>query len=224
MVNFFIGYDEREIVAYHVCVNSLIQKSSEPLSISPLSLRNLQDYQELHLDGSNQFIYTRFLVPKLMNYQGWAIYVDGDMLFRSDVKGLIDYFDESKAVICVKHNYKTSQKIKYLGSKNNDYPRKNWSSVIIWNCAHPKNRILTNEKVANSSGKFLHRFEWLEDNEIGELPIEWNWLVDEFGENTNANLIHWTLGTPCFKDYKNAPMNNEWFKELEVINSHLEIE
>jgi hypothetical protein len=121
--------------------------------------------------------------------------------------------DSSKAVMVVKHDYKTKMKTKYLGSKNEDYPRKNWSSVILWNCEHKANQVLDPEYVQNSTGAHLHRFSWLPDHLIGELPKEWNWLPDEFGENENAKLLHWTLGTPCFFDFSDASMANEWHRE-----------
>jgi len=218
MINVFIGYDFREAVAYHVCSNSLIRHSSQPLAIHPLSLNNLRFYREKHIDGSNQFIYSRFLTPFLMEFKGWAIFIDGDMLLREDIAKLWEMRDPSKAVMVVKHDYKTKMKQKYLGSKNEDYPRKNWSSVILWNCEHQANRVLTPEYIQNSTGAHLHRFSWLPDELIGDLPKEWNWLPDEFGENEAAKLLHWTLGTPCFFDFADSPMATEWHKEKGVAN------
>ena len=218
MINIFIGYDSRETVAFHVCISSIIRQSKQPLSITPLSLNNLSIYKESHSDGSNQFIYSRFLVPHLMNYKGWALFIDGDMLVRSDISELWSLRDESKAIMCVHHNYKTKSAKKYLGSINEDYPRKNWSSVVLWNCSHPENKILSPSYIENSTGKQLHRFKWLQDDLIGKLPIEWNWLPDEFGSNIEAKLLHYTLGTPCFKDYTNTPMASEWHKERTLIN------
>jgi lipopolysaccharide biosynthesis glycosyltransferase len=213
MIRIFIGYDPREAVAYHVCVNSLIRRSSVPFSVTPLALRNLSGYTERHVDGSNQFIYSRFLVPHLGDFNGWAIFMDGDMLVREDIQRLWALRDESKAVLVVKHDYRTKLKEKYLGAKNEDYPRKNWSSVILWNCAHPANRALTPQFIENATGAQLHRFTWLDNTLIGDLPIEWNWLPDEFGANPEAKLLHWTLGTPCFHEFADAPMAEEWHRE-----------
>jgi lipopolysaccharide biosynthesis glycosyltransferase len=213
MINIFIGYDHREAVAYHVCANSIIRHSSKPVSFTPLALKNMQDYQETHTDGSNQFIYSRFLVPHLMEYKGWAIFMDGDMLLREDIEKLWAQRDESKAVMVVKHDYKTKMTEKYLGAKNENYPRKNWSSVILWNCGHTANRGVTPEFIENATGAQLHRFTWLDDSLIGELPIEWNWLPDEFGSNLNAKLLHYTLGTPSFHDFATTPMGDEWHRE-----------
>ena len=213
MINIFIGYDHREAIAYHVCANSIIRQSSKPISLVPMALRNLQGYEEKHTDGSNQFIYSRFLVPHLMEYKGWAIFMDGDMLVRDDIVKLWEMRDDTKAVQVVKHDYKTKLSEKYLGSKNEDYPRKNWSSVILWNCGHPANAAVTPEFVQNATGSQVHRFTWLTDDLIGELPVEWNWLPDEFGINLDAKLIHYTLGTPCFHDFATTPMADEWHRE-----------
>ena len=213
MINIFIGYDHREAIAYHVCANSIIRHSSKPVSLTPLALQNMQDYEEKHTDGSNQFIYSRFLVPHLMEYKGWAIFMDGDMLLRDDIEKLWALRDESKAVMVVKHDYKTKMTEKYLGSKNENYPRKNWSSVILWNCGHPANSVVTPEFIQTATGAQVHRFTWLDDSLIGELPIEWNWLPDEFGANHEAKLLHYTLGTPSFHDFATTPMGDEWHRE-----------
>lgn len=211
----FIGYDPVEAVVYHTCVESLIKTSTQPLTITPLHLGNLSSYVETHDDGSNSFIYSRFLVPYLANYQGWCLFIDGDMILNEDVNELFALSNESKAVLVVKHDYKTRMAKKYLGAPNEDYPRKNWSSVILWNCGHPKNKCLSPEFVAQSTGKFLHRFTWLDDSDIGSLPIEWNWLPDEFGANKKAKLLHYTLGAPCFNDFKNTESSELWWAEYE---------
>lgn len=213
MIPVFIGYDPREAIAYHVCANSIIRKATVPVGLNPLALNLMSGYKEQHNDGSNHFIYSRFLVPHLMNYQGWALFIDGDMILRDDINELWNLRDETKAVMVVKHDYKTRMPVKYLGAKNEDYPRKNWSSVILWNCGHQLNRQITPEFVQNATGAQLHRFTWIPDDQVGELPVEWNWLPDEFGENKNAKLLHYTLGTPCFNDFATSPMSDEWHRE-----------
>lgn len=213
MIPIFIGYDYREAIAYHVCVNSIIRHSSKTVAVTPLALQNMQDYQETHTDGSNQFIYSRFLVPHLMQYKGWAIFMDGDMLLRDDINKLWALRDETKAVMVVKHDYKTKMTEKYLGAKNENYPRKNWSSVILWNCGHAANKTITPEFIESATGAQLHRFTWLADELIGELPKVWNWLPDEFGANSEAKLLHYTLGTPSFHDFATTPMGDEWHRE-----------
>jgi lipopolysaccharide biosynthesis glycosyltransferase len=221
-VKIYIGFDQRESVAYHTFVQSLIDHASIPLDITPLAVKTLKGYEEKHEDKSNDFVYSRFLTPFLNDFKGWAIFVDGDMICQTDIKELLDLRDNSKALQVVKHDYKTKANQKYLGNINQDYPRKNWSSVILWNCEHPKHKILTPDFIANESGKYLHRFSWLEDNEIGELPKEWNWLVTEYPNNEQANIIHYTLGTPCFKDYRNTEMADIWLKKYDRLNNGME--
>lgn len=212
VIKIIVGFDQRESVAYHAFCQSIIEKSTQPITFLPLALNSLGSYKEVHDDQSNDFIYSRFLTPYLMNYNGWAIFADGDMICQADIKELWDLKDESKAVMVVKHNYQTKALKKYLGNKNENYPRKNWSSVILWNCSHPKHKILTPEFIAKQTGAYLHRFSWLEDHEIGELPREWNWLAIEYPENKKAKLIHFTLGTPCFKEYKDSDMSDIWYE------------
>jgi len=209
----FVGYDPREAIAYHTCVNSIIRYASQPVAIIPIALNLFQDYKETHTDGSNHFIYTRFLVPHLMGFKGWAIFIDGDMIIRDDIVELWNLREVDKDVMVVKHDYQTCMPVKYLGAKNENYPRKNWSSVILWNCNSFPNRQLTPEFVQTSSGSFLHRFSWLDDDRIGELPPEWNWLPDEYGPNAHAKLLHYTLGTPCFQEFADTPQGNEWHRE-----------
>lgn len=223
MITVFIGYDPREAIAYHVCSNSIIRNSTKPVAIVPLALNNLRDYAETHVDGSNQFIYSRFLVPSLMNYDGWALFIDGDMILRDDIDRLWALRDATKAVQCVHHSYETKMETKYLGASNQNYPRKNWSSVVLWNCSHPANREVTPEMIQKSTGSYLHRFTWLPDELIGELPVEWNWLPDEFGSNEDASLLHYTLGTPCFHDFALTPMADEWHRERMHTNYSVQV-
>jgi len=208
----FIGYDTREPIAFHVCSNSIIRHATCPIAVVPLA-QTMMPFVEIRTDQSNQFTYSRFLVPYFQNFKGWAVFIDGDMIVKEDITKLWELADQSKAVLVVKHDYKTSSFSKYLGSKNENYPRKNWSSVVLWNCEHPANKMLTPEFIQASSGNYLHRFQWLDDQDIGELPVEWNWLTDEFGINNAANLIHYTLGTPCFNKYRNSPMSDFWHRE-----------
>jgi lipopolysaccharide biosynthesis glycosyltransferase len=215
----FVGYDPREAVAYHVCVNSIIRHASQPVCIVPLALNLFNDYKETHTDGSNQFIYSRFLVPHLMDYSGWAIFIDGDMIVRSDIVELWNLQNSYNDVMVVKHDYKTRMPVKYLGARNEDYPRKNWSSVILWNCNSFPNRQLTPKFIQHATGSFLHRFSWLDDARIGELPKEWNWLPDEYGANPAAKLLHYTLGAPCFKEFADTPQAEEWHQER-VLTEH----
>lgn len=213
MIKVFIGYDDREPAAYHTCVDSIIRNCSEPLEITPLALNNLkQIYKEAHLDGSNDFVYTRFLVPYLCGYKGHAIYIDGDMVVQTDIAALWARRSNYAAVQVVKHDYKTKVATKYLGNKNEDYPRKNWSSLILWNCANYANRKLHPDVIRDMLGKELHRFSWLEDDRIHGLPLLWNWLDTEYEINEEAHIIHYTLGTPCFRQFSGCDHAGEWHR------------
>ena len=210
MIRLIVGFDQREAVAYHVFCQTVLEKASCPVSFIPLAINTLSSYHESKSDGSNRFTYSRFLTPYLCEFEGWAIYMDGDMVCRADIAELLALRDETKPVMVVQHNYQTRFGTKYLGNKNENYPRKNWSSVILWNCQHPENRILTPEFIQNQTGAYLHRFSWLKDHDIGVLPPEWNWLTTEYPDNSSAKILHYTLGTPCFRDYSNAPMATDW--------------
>ena len=209
-INLIVGFDQREAVAYHVFCQTIIDRATMPVQFLPLAENTLNEYKEVHTDGSNKFIYSRFLTPYLVNFSGWAIFADGDMVCQADISELWSLRDETKAVQVVKHDYKTKAAKKYLGNQNEDYPKKNWSSLILWNCSHPENAILTPEFIQSQPGSYLHRFSWLGDDLIGELDAEWNWLAIEYPENPNAKLIHYTLGTPCFKNYADQSMSEAW--------------
>lgn len=217
MIDVVVGYDEREAVAYHTFCQSVISTTTLPVRFTPL-LRDTLHGINARRNGSNDFVYSRFLTPYLMSYRGWAIYADGDMICRSDIGKLWDMRDDKYAVMVVKHDYKTKHPVKYLGNKNEDYPRKNWSSLILWNCAHSANRLITPNRLDGLSASFLHRFQWLHDGEIGELPITWNWLVSEYPKNEYAHLYHYTIGTPCFELSQKCDNADFWFMEYKKLN------
>ena len=221
-VRCFIGFDQREAAAYHVCCQSIIEKASCPVSFHPLAKNMLNGFNGQR-DGTNAFIYSRYLVPYLCNFTGWALFIDGDMTVHGDIANLWDeranyVFDTAVAV--VKHDYKTKHRRKYRGTKlendNVDYPRKNWSSVMLWNCGHYANRRLDPEYVAAAGGEHLHRFKWLDDKQIGELQPTWNHLVDELSPGP-ANLYHYTLGVSGIKHYADTFASWNWHKAL--VNS-----
>jgi len=216
-INVFVGFDQLEAIAYHVFCQSVLEKSTSLINFTPLAHQNLNFFKN-HDDGSNKFIYSRFLTPFLNEYSGWAIFADGDMVCNHDITELWNLKDPSKAVQVVKHEYKTKKTVKYLGNKNEDYPRKNWSSLVLWNCEHPANKILTPEFIQDKPGSFLHRFSWLDDSQIGELPIEWNWLAIEYPNNPAAKIIHYTLGTPCFREYSTTSQADIWQQVYKKTN------
>jgi hypothetical protein len=166
-------------------------------------------------DGTNAFIYSRFLVPYLQNFTGWAIFMDGDMVLKDDIAELWackrDVFNT--AVQVVQHDYKTAHPKKYIGTameaENKDYPRKNWSSVIIWNCGHKANQILTPEFVASSPGSLLHRFGWIKDDQIKALDPKWN-AISEEQDLSDASLIHYSLGIPAIDYYQQCDGARHW--------------
>jgi len=223
MLNLFIGYDDREAIVFHTCVESIIKNSSIPFKITPLALNNLRSiYKENHNDGSNDFIYSRFLVPYLSNYQGKSLYLDGDMVVKGDLAELESFCLGESAIAVAKHEYKTKYPVKYFGNKNEDYPRKNWSSVIMYDCAHPALKRLTPDFVAESTGKCLHRFEWLDDNLIKSLPLDWNHLVLEYPSSNSAKLLHYTLGAPNFTHYRELDHSDDWLRYYKSLNNGME--
>ena len=215
VIRLFVGFDPREAAAYHVFCQSVIERATRPVAFYPLHRSMLNDFDGQR-DGTNAFIFSRYLVPYLCGYTGQAIFMDGDMACLEDIASLWDmrntqYFN--KAVSVVKHDYKTKFNRKYIGTPiendNIDYPRKNWSSVMLWNCGHYANQILTPEYVSEASGHLLHRFSWLRDEQIGDLPPQWNRLACEQA-STDAKLIHYTLGVPGIPHYADCDGAEHW--------------
>lgn len=191
----YCGFDQREAMGFHVFAQSVLERSSVPVAFIPLHGPMLKDFDG-QKDGTNAFIYSRFLVPFIQGYRGWAIFADAsDMVCLEDIAklwALREQFLFNKALAVVKHDYRTKHARKYIGtpmeSKNEDYPSKNFSSLMLWNCGHYANRRLTPELVTESPGSFLHRFQWCSEDQIGELPAEWNTLVGE-QEDHLTNLL-----------------------------------
>ena len=224
MIKIFIGYDPREKVAYHALVQSIIETSSEPVSITPIAKKHLGNiYQRTRtVKESTDFSLTRFLTPYLSGFDGWSIFMDCDMIVTSDINELWELRDDQFAVMCVKHDYTPSSERKFLNQIQTAYPKKNWSSVMLFNNA--KCSSLTPEVVQHEDGLFLHQFQWLESEElIGELPHKWNFLVGEEEQLDNGklpNLIHYTLGGPYFDEYSNCDYQEIWKKYYaEVVSA-----
>lgn len=215
----FIGYDPRERVATNVLIDSLYQHSSIPLAITPLVTPQLEAqglyWRPRDPRQSTAFSFSRFLVPHLMAYAGWAIFMDCDMLCRGDIAELWAQRHEDFAVMCVQHDHIPKEDVKFLGEVQSRYEKKNWSSLMLLNCQRCS--ALTPEYVNNASGLELHRFHWLtDDREIGALPLErWNHLVDvqDSALAERAALLHWTLGGPWFKEQRGmgGGLAAEWF-------------
>lgn len=220
-INLFIGWDSRERSAFHALVESVITNTRRPVNIRPICLHQISDiYQRPISQQSTEFTYSRFLVPYLSAYQGYSVFVDCDFIFTADMDELLAYADETKAVAVVKHDYSSHCAQKFNGELQVNYPKKNWSSLMLFNNSMCK--ALTPELVQNASGQYLHRFEWLESEDlIGEIPRDWNFLVDEYvlpaGHVPKA--IHYTLGGPWFEEFKNCDLNEQFTKYSELANS-----
>lgn len=217
MLRIFLGYDSNETVAYHVLAHSILHRSSVPVSITPLKLSQLPLDRPKAEYQSTEFSFSRFLVPWLCNYEGTAIFMDCDMLARGDISKM--KFDPEAAVSVVKHDYTPVSGYKFLDQPQSKYEKKNWSSVMVFNNA--KCQALTPELVNKASGLHLHQFKWLEDDQmIGEIDPQWNHLVGEYPRNPNAKLVHFTLGTPCFRAFAQCEYALEWRKEKEAMLSY----
>ena len=219
MINVFIGYDSKEKVAYNVLSHSIIQNSTKPVAITPIALNNLKDdfVRERNALSSTEFSFSRFMIPHLMNYQGWALFMDCDMLMFEDISKLWRMRDDSKAIQVCKHDYTPKESKKFLGQVQTKYEKKNWSSFMLMNCK--KCTTLTPDYVNKASGLELHQFKWLEgDHLIGDLPLEWNWLVGEYEHKEDVNNVHYTKGGPWFDEYAKCDYSQDWFRNLEESN------
>ncbi len=226
----YIGWEPREAEAFFVCRGSLLKHLSQPIPVSGLVLAQLQcdglytrpvDRHSGHLidvlsrrpdyNGamSTEFAISRFFVPMLAK-TGWALFMDCDMLVRRDIAEVFKLCDPSKAVMCVKHDYEPSNREKMDGQIQTPYYRKNWSSFLLWNVDHPANKRLTPEMLNSAIGKSLHAFSWLDDDEIGELPQEWNFLVGHSDPSIDPAVAHFTAGIPNMRGYENSPFADEW--------------
>lgn len=216
MINVFVGYDSNEKVGYHVLTESILRNSSQPVSITPLYLPNLRDVfsRKPSEQCSTEFSFSRFIIPHLMNYQGWALFMDCDMLMQADIVDLWKLRDEQFAVQVCKHDYQPRAETKFLGHVQMRYVKKNWSSLMLMNCE--KCTQLTPDYVNQASGLELHQFKWLEDETlVGSLPLEWNWLVGEYPYKEDVKNIHYTEGGPYFNDFATCDFSKEWFSVYE---------
>lgn len=213
-IRIFIGWDQREAAAWHVLAHSLTEHSSLPISITPVVLQHLpwltRPRDPLQ---STEFTYARFAVPWLCDYQGWAIFMDCDMLCVRDPAQLWRYtaMPINPPVWCVQHEHTPPEGTKFLGARQTSYPRKNWSSVMLMDCS--RCAALTPAVVNSATGAHLHRFEWLPHPEnIGRLPPRWNHLVgwDEPRPVDELGLIHWTEGGPWLPGYEGVEHADTW--------------
>lgn len=222
----FLGYDPREKVAYDVAVHSLRRHASRPLNIRaigssdidrPILKRGGQLYCPIsQAPMSTEFAISRFAVP-FLHQEGWALFADCDILAVADVAELFAMADDRYALMVVKHDYKPKEAVKMDGQVQTQYDRKNWSSVILWNCSHPAHDALTVDDLENRKGLDLHRFFWLSDDQIGALPLKWNWLAGVSESVNDLGVIHYTLGGPWFDDWKGGPKDELWLDEFRLM-------
>ena len=233
----FVGYDPREETAYQVLKYSALKHTSGPINIFPINqdkMRRIGLYRRAWKLGSStlpepkskediqhkdlfdekpfatDFSFTRFLVPFLNRFEGWALYMDCDMFFRSDPLEIFKKFNDTKyAIYCVKHNYNSHDKVKMYGNSQYQYSRKFWSSFVMYNCSHPSHNNLTIDDVNTKEGRWLHNFKWLADEDIGDLPEEWNWLDGYSSSKIDAKNVHFTRGGPWFRDKSWKPKTNQ---------------
>lgn len=237
MKTVFIGWDSRAAIAYEVAAATIDRNASEPVRIRALKLKVLRDDGILtrpverrgvqlwcpisEAPMSTEFAISRFAVP-LLQSEGWALFVDCDVIVYSDVAELFALADPRRAVMVVKHRQPPAAEgtRKMDGQMQVNYARKNWSSVVLWNCAHPSNRRLTKEVLNSWPGRDLHAFRWLRDDEIGSLPRTWNHLVDVDPKRRERPAIaHLTLGGPWFKGWIDGrgSYDAEWNREAQTL-------
>lgn len=218
MIRIFIGYDSRVPILHHVASNSILRHASAPVTIAPVMLDQLDDVftRERNPLQSTEFSFSRFLVPFLSDFEGWALFMDNDMLCKDDVARLWELRDDRYAVMCVKHDYEIEEGVKFLGEKQTKYEKKNWSSVMLFNCGRCK--ALTPDYVNSASGLQLHQFKWLESEDlIGEIPKEWNYLVGVYPKKEDVSMVHYTEGGPYYDAYANVDYAEDWNSELESM-------
>jgi hypothetical protein len=214
VIRIFIGFDPRETVAWHVLSHSILARASQPVAVIPLALNNLGTLmrRERNALQSTDFSFSRFLTPYLSQYEGWSIFMDCDMLVLDDIAALYDLRDERYAVMCVQHDHRPQETVKFLGAPQTAYGKKNWSSVMLFNNA--RCQALTPDYVNQASGLELHQFKWLQNDElIGALPDRWNHLVGYDAPRADAANVHFTIGGPYFDEYADCEHADAWRAE-----------
>ena len=218
----FVGYDSREDIAWQVCRHSLLRQSSGDVTVVPIrqsTVRELGLYtRPLDVGSSTEFSLTRFLTPYLAATQGWVIFCDCDFLFTADVREVLNNLDPSKALYCVQHDYVPAHVVKMDGKTQTSYPRKNWSSFMVFNCDHPDVQALTPDVVNTAAPSYLHRFDWIRDPDaIGSLGLDWNFLEGEYPKpHQTPRVIHFTNGGPWFNEWQDCDYADLWLEERDL--------
>jgi len=220
-INIYIGLDEPHLETFDVCKYSILEKNKKyNINIQPINYNTVKEYdREKDQYESTQFAFARFFAPYLSGFKGISIFLDGDFLLLESIDKLLDLYNPKYALQCCQHDYIPKESVKMGGKKQAAWPRKNWSSLMIINNEHPKNKTLTPTTINNQSGAFLHRFKWLDDAEIGSLPLQWNWLVNWYTEPDDGYplAIHYTEGGPWLKEYEDCEYSDLWKKTFDII-------
>jgi glycosyl transferase family 8 len=203
----FIGYDSREDIAYRVLRYSLEKHASAPLDIRPLILRELDFPRKFDPLASTEFTYSRFLIPHLCDFKGRALFMDCDMVCVADIMEIFNLDLTEYWLRVVKHDHRPTTTIKMDGKAQTQYPRKNWSSFMLLNCEQLT--CWTREAVLTQSGAWLHRFEPIPDEKIGDISFDWN-VLDHY--EPGSKLVHYTEGGPWFDNYKDHPFGDLWLR------------
>ena len=223
MLKLFIGYDSSEDEAAKVCAYSAKKNASEEIDVYFIKKKEMSNkgyyYRPNDKLSSTEFTFTRFLVPHLTNYSGWAVFCDCDFLWVDNILDLMKLKNDKFAIMCVQHDYKPKNNLKMDGKKQLIYPRKNWSSMVLWNCSHPSNKKITIDDINMKDGKYLHRFAWLQDHEIGSIPYHWNWLVGWYQEDkfNKPKALHFTEGGPWHKNPECTDYFSLWYEYKKEI-------
>ena len=219
----FVGWDSSEDIAYQVCRHSILTRTSVPVQVTPIKQEELRHRglytREADPLASTEFTYTRFFVPYLAGYEGWALFCDCDFLWLADIKGLIELIDDRYAILCVHHDHRPPEPRKMDGRHQTLYPRKNWSSLVLYNCGHPANSVLTPDVINARTGAFLHRFQWLDDSLVGAVDETWNWLEgwSSKPDADHPNVVHFTRGGPWFDEWKHVDYAELWLAEERAL-------
>lgn len=219
----YIGWDSRENIAYEVCKSSILRRSSIEVEIIPIKQQELRDAgiytRGIDNLGSTEFTFSRFFIPYLNNYSGKAVFCDCDFLWDCDAKEILDLFDNKFAVQVAKHDYNPTEITKGTGAQYL-YPKKNWSSMILWNCEHPANIALSPQILNQAAGSTLHQFKWLPEELVGEINHQYNWLEGWYREPKDGTpkIIHYTRGNVYFKNHQDVEYADIWKEEYKHMS------
>lgn len=226
-IKIFMGFDSGNRIPAYVLVDSIIENSSIPVEFVFLHKRTMKNFfnRDKGKYDSTEFSISRFMVPYMSGYKGWSLFIDNDMLVEGDVAELLELMNGDFTIRCTKHKQIVKENIKFLGEEQTEYSMKNWTSVMIFN--NEKCKVLTPEYVMKAPGLDLHQFKWLNNlgEEVGGIPLEWNYLcdVESVGQNNNSNpkLIHYTEGGPYFKSTANCEYADNWIMAYKRVNDYM---